>query len=324
MTNHRKLVLKLLAALIVLAGAMDASGVRLARPEYQGAEADIWIGYFLAWERLPGEGEVIPRNGEGWVEYGSQTMEVSGLGSASIPREILIGQYSEEKGFTFPGMEGYSAVLALVRGEYGNTLLAGNQLMDGKTHVSETSSSLSGAVCYGLPLGETQWPAGEPEYAWRAYDVFQMPDGTVYLDGTGNSYGAAGGMTITEERTETEAINGEERQVSLSVEVRFEVVGRLQEVRVKEFDASDRVTGETVFQAGELKEETAVALAEDTRWLVVEERFQDGDVTRTAYDAREIDGDGERRHPLVVLDERGMGSERSLCLSGGGQGTPAV
>ena len=149
MTNHRKLVLKLLAALIVLAGAMDASGVRLARPEYQGSEEDIWIGYFLAWERLPGEGEVIPRNGEGWVEYGSQTMEVSGLGSASIPREILIGQYSEEKGFTFPGMEGYSAVLALVRGEYGNTLLAGNQLMDGKTHVSETSSSLSGAVCYG-------------------------------------------------------------------------------------------------------------------------------------------------------------------------------
>lgn len=323
MKKHRKMTVGVLAVL-VLAAVMSAGGCRLARPEYQGPENDEWIGYFLSWERLYGEGEEIPWNGEGWVEYGSQSMEVSGLGSVRFPREILIGQYREGAGFTFPGMEGYSAVLAQVKQEDGSILLSGNQLMDGKTSVGGTKNSVSGTIYYGLPLGETEWPEGEPDYAWRAYDVYQMPDGTVYLDGSGNSYGGAGGMTITEERTATETINGEETSVALSVEVRFEMVGRLQEVRVKEFDGSDRMIGETVFQADSLEDETPVNLTEDTQWLVVEEYCQDGTVTRTVYDIQELDREGERYHTMTVLDDRGMGIGRSLCLKSGAQDAAAA
>ena len=320
MKKYKKWILGILAALLALAVVVDATGGRLAQPEHQGPESDTWIGYYLAWEPLPGEGEEIPQSGEGWVEYGSQNLDVNGLGSVSIPREILIGQYQEGKGFTFPGLEGYCAFLAQVEQEDGSVFLSGNQLMDAKTNVGGTENSVSGTIYYGLPVGETEWTEDGPDYAWRAYDVFQMPDGTVYLDGSGNSYGGAGGMTITEERTETETINGEETSVSLSVEVHFETVSRLQEVHVKEFDGSDRMTEEQVFQADQLEDETAVTLAENTRWLVVEECCEDGRVTRTAYDAREISETGGQYHSLVVLDDRGMGSGRSLCLKSGTQG----
>lgn len=321
MKKYRRQILGVLAALLVLAGVVDAAGGKLAQPEYQGPENDMWIGCFLAWEYFPGEGEVIRQDRTNWVEYGSQKLDVSGLGSVSIPREILIGQYQEGKGFTFPGLEGHCAFLAQVEQEDGSVFLSGNQLMDGNTNVGGTKNSVSGTAYYGLPLGKTEWTEDGPEYVWRVYDVFQMPDGTVYLSGSGNSYGGAGGMTITEERTTTETINGEETSVSLSVEVRFETVSRIQEVRVKQFDGSDQVIEERVFSADTLEDETAVTLAKDTQWLVVEEHCTDGTVTRTAYDAREIDGTGERYHSLVVLDDEGMGSSRSLCLKRGTQGT---
>lgn len=324
MKKYRKQILGVLAALLVLAGVVDATGGRLAQPERQGPEEDTWIGCFLAWERLPGEGEEIPLDREGWVEYGSESVDVSGLGSISFPREILIGQYQEEEGFTFPGLEGYCAFLAQVKQEDGSTVLTGNQLMNGKTNVGDTNNSVGGTIYYGLPEGETEWPEDGPEYVWTAYDVFQMPDGTVYLDGSGNSYGGAGGMTITEEQTSTETINGETTSVTMSVEVKFETAVRLQEVRVKQFDASDRVTEEAVFPVGELEEDTTVTLAEETHWLVVEEYGEDGTVTRTVYDAQEVAGMGELFHSLVVLDDRGMGSGRTLYLKAGAQGAGRI
>ena len=97
-------IFQLGAVMLVLAGVVDAAGGKLAQPEYQGPENDMWIGCFLAWEYFPGEGEVIRQDRTNWVEYGSQKLDVSGLGSVSIPREILIGQYQEGKGFTFPGL----------------------------------------------------------------------------------------------------------------------------------------------------------------------------------------------------------------------------
>ena len=324
MKKYKRTILVTLAALLVLAVVLDAAGWRLAQPEYQGPENDEWIGYFLAWERMPGEGEEIPWNGEGWVEYGSRSLDVSGLGRVKVSREILIAQYGEGAGFTFPGMEGYSAVLAQIKQEDGSILLSGNQIMDVKTNAGGTKNSVSGTIYYGLPLGETEWPEGEPNYAWRAYDVYQMPDGTVYLDGSGNSYGGAGGMTITEERTATETINGEETSVSLSVEVRFEMVSRLQEVRVKEFDGADQVIAETVFPADALEDETSVTVAKDSGWLVVEEHCTDGTVKRTVYDLQQLAWTGERSHSLVVPDDEGMGIGRSLCLKSGTQEAAAA
>lgn len=324
MKKYRRNILGTLAALLVLAGVVDAAGGKLAQPEYQGPENDTWIGYFLSWEYFPGEGEVIHQDRTDWVEYGSQNLNVSGLGSVRIPREILIGQYQDGKGFTFPGLEGYCAFLAQVEQEDGSTLFTGNQLMDAKTNVGDTQNSVSGTVCYGLPLGKTERAENGPEYIWTAYDVYQMPDGTVYLVGSGNSYGGAGGMTIKGEQTGTETINGETTSVTMSVEVSFKEVSRLQEVRVKQFDASDQVIAETVFSADALEDETSVTVAKDSGWLVVEEHCTDGTVTRTVYDLQQLTWMEELYHSLVVLDDEGMGSSRTLSLKSGTQGAAAA
>ena len=324
MRKYKRKLIGALAALLVLAGVMDATGGSLAQPERTQPEEDAWVGFFLSWEYLPGEGEMKPRSGEGWVEYGSQSMDVEGLGSVSFPREILIGQYSDGEGFTFPGMEGYCAFLAEVEQEDGSILLTGNQLMHASTHVGDAENSVSGTIYYGLPAGETAWPEDGSMYGWTAYNVYQMPDGTVYLDGSGNSYGGAGGMTIETEHTKTETVNGEETSVYMSVEVRFETVSRLQAVKVKQFDASDQVIGEAVLPAGGLEAETPVTLEEETRWLVVEEHGGDGTVTRTVYDAGEIAGEGGLLHGLVILDDRGMGQWKSLWLKRGDAGAAAA
>ena len=55
MKKNKRKILGILAALVVLAGVVDATGGKLAQPEHQGPENDTWIGYFLAWEPLPGE-----------------------------------------------------------------------------------------------------------------------------------------------------------------------------------------------------------------------------------------------------------------------------
>ena len=305
-----------LALLAAAAAVLAALGtVPLAAPGPEG-QADRFVGFHVAFGARQ-----TPYDDGSWTEYGSQTLDTGRFGALSFPRSVLFGVYDAERGrYDFPGLEGRNCFLYQSVEENGDLVnsssveLAHPNMAYKSTDQGE-EETISGTVYFR---------AGEEERFVTLYRVYQTEDGRLYLDGSGNSYGGAGGMTITEERTATETINGEETSVALSVEVRFEMVGRLQEVRVKEFDGSDRMIGETVFQADSLEDETPVNLTEDTQWLVVEEYCQDGTVTRTVYDIQELDREGERYHTMTVLDDRGMGIGRSLCLKSGAQDAAAA
>lgn len=324
--KHWPRILSAVLALSALLLALGATGGQLAQPERQETQADRWVGFHVVYEALPLSMEELESHPEDypeedrshWVEYGSQDLDVDGLGTLAIPREILIGEYQEETGeYLFPGLEGYNAFLVAQTLEDGSQVWGGSyDLANAQVKVGGAEQSLSGTIYFGPPIGaETDWAEREPDYAWTAYRVFQMPDGTVYLDGSGNSYGISpGNAGFSSTTTDTRTVNGESETSTLTVEVNMEQVQRLEAAAVKLFDAADRLLATQEFSPEEA-EDAHVSLPSECAWVLVEERYEDGSLHRTVYSPLEQEGQEEIAHSLVLLDERGMGRAVSLFLT---------
>jgi len=316
------------SVLIAAALAFLMTGCSLARPEVQDPKEDKFVGFHLVYEQLPPSMEELeahpelypPEDRSQWVEYGSEDMEIKGLGKVAFPREILIGRFDWGTGdYTFPGLEGRNCFLTVEEAEGGGNRYAGyNGLSNVSIAEGGEEESLSGAIYIGLPLGQTEWDLSEdePEYCWTAYRVYQMADGTVYLDGTGNSYAGQGGMSFSEKVERTETVDGEETgRHSFEVKVEMKEVPRLESVTITQFGPENKALLETAFTTAELAGAAELTLEEDTLWLLVEEQNIDGTVKRTAYDREEIGEEG-LSHFLVLLDEQGMGNPAYLKIKG--------
>lgn len=318
------------SALTAAALAFLLAGCSLARPEVQDPKEDKFVGFHLVYEKTPPSMEEYEANPERyppedrahWVEYGSEDMEIKGLGKAAFPKEILIGKFDgdrEGQDYEFPGLEGLNCFLAEEEMEGGGTRYAGTSGLAGANiKVGGEEESLSGVIYIGLPLGQTEWDLSEdePEYCWTAYRVYQMADGTVYLDGTGNSYAGQGGMSFSEKVERTETVDEEKTgRRSFEVKVEMKEVPRLESVTVTQFGPENKTLMETAFTTAELAGAAELTLEEDTLWLLVEEQNIDGTVKRTAYNREEIGEEG-LSHFLVLLDEQGMGNPAYLTIKG--------
>ena len=316
------IVLACFALLLVV----EATGGRLAQPERQ---EDRWVGFQVVFEPMPPSIEELEENPEAyppedrshWVEYGSQELSVEGIGTVPIPREILIGTYQEETGeFVFPRLDGYNAFLVTIKQEDGSEVWCGSYgLSYAHSSVGGKEQSLSGTIYSGPPLEqEEHWGETEPEYVWRAYNVYQMPDGTVYLDGSGNSYGvSSGGMSFSSIATYTKTVNGESETISQTVEVRVEEVSRLETVVVKSFGAQDQLLEKQVLSLEEA-DQAQVVLPEECDWVLVEEQYVDGTIKRTVYNVQDVGEEGVV-HTLVLLDQQGKGYTVPLFLNLAGE-----
>lgn len=118
--------------------------------------------------------------------------------------------------------------------EEGGTQYAGTSGLAGAhIKVGDEEESISGTVYFGPPLDDRNWNTNEFDYCWTAYQVYQMEDGTVYLDGSGNSYGGMGGFTTKVTDTQTKTADGEEEIFSFTAEVTMESVERVTELEVR-------------------------------------------------------------------------------------------
>ena len=306
----RVLVVVLVCAALAL--AVDAAGGTLAQPEREAVEEDKFIGYQLVFERIPGEWEEITRDYSGWVEYGTENVELGGLGTVSFVRKILIGEYDEAKSrYVFPGREGFNCFCAVRDLEGGQHYTGYTDMADVHTKVGDTETSISGTVYFGPPLDATNWNTENYDYGWTAYPVYQMKDGTVYLGDGGNSYGGMGGFTISTKTAYTETVDGEEQTTSFEVSVTMEAVERVQEFAVAWFDGENRPVGEQTIPMEQLGEEgLTLERPQGAVWALVEETDRLGAVKRSAYTLGEDGVD----HRLVRLDERGMGRVTFLTL----------
>ncbi|MGO5022477.1 hypothetical protein ACTQ4E_05200 [Lawsonibacter sp. LCP25S3_G6] len=296
----------------VLALAVDATGGKLAQPERKAVEEDKFIGYQLVFERLPGEWEEITRDYSGWVDYGPDYVKVDGLGTVAFSKKILIGEYDEAKSrYVFPGREGFNCFCAVQDLEGGKHYTGYTDMADVHTKVGDMETSVSGTVYFGPPVDATSWNTENYDYGWTAYPVYQMKDGTVYLEDGGNSYGGIGGFTVSTKTAYTETVDGEEQTTSFEVSVSMESVERVREFSVTWFDGANQQVMEHTIPMEEIGEE-GLTLERPQRavWVLVSETDRLGAVKRSAYTL----GEEGASHRLVRLDERGMGRVTYLTL----------
>lgn len=301
-----------LTALFLALTLMVLSGCQLARggTGQENEEEGRFVGVYVVREGLNAE---LDRSG--WVSSGSVRVDTE-LGQLELPREILIARRNEtDRTFTFPGLDG-SALFAYL----GTTASGGsytsycNDLCDARfwNKVTDAGDSyeLSGTLYYGPPADDPDYDPEQDSRVWHHYKVFQKTDGTIYLDGSGDSHIGGGGMTLTQTVTNTVTVNGEETEYYTSVEVRVEYIQRLTALTVRQYGADGEL-----LHTQELPVEgsiPAVHWLAEADWLVVEE-LRGSELTRTAYD-RPGEGEQEITHTVILLDEDGIGHGTSLDI----------
>ncbi len=291
-----------LALLAAAAAVLAALGtVPLAAPGPEG-QADRFVGFHVAFGARQ-----TPYDDGSWTEYGSQTLDTGRFGALSFPRSVLFGVYDAERGrYDFPGLEGRNCFLYQSVEENGDLVnsssveLAHPNMAYKSTDQGE-EETISGTVYFR---------AGEEERFVTLYRVYQTEDGRLYLDGSGNSYGGAGGMTVTEHWQQSVTENGETHSTSFSVEVSLQAVQPLQTVTVTQYGGSDEPLAACVLDGSRAEE--SISLLPQTQWVLVAERDADGGVKRTVYDL--APEGGPLMHTAWFLDEAGLGRPVFLTI----------
>ena len=304
-----KKFLKIGAATLMIALLLDFTGCQLAQPEKVGPETDAFIGFHLVPEKLglvdeDGFQQIGDNDRSHWIKYGEEMVQIGGLGEVAFPREILVGTYNEEtRRYDFPGKEGYNCFLATYTGEDGERYINGytdmtETALETKVTDEGTENILKAALYTGTVEEEEDY-----DYILTAYRVFQMKDGTVYIDGTGNSYGGAG-FTINEQTEYTTTINGESTKQVLDIEFSLKDAGRLEQVEITWFGEEDELLLQEQLPLEELEEEYKLNPPAGAAWAMIRETGEDGSVKRTASTP---DYSGNATHKLIQLDEIGVG-----------------
>lgn len=310
----RKLTVFLLTAL-----ALVLTGCQLARPEAEsgGTEdhPDQFIGFYVVrYDSMDAANGFY--SSPYLTEYGTETLETE-YGSFDLPRSILIAEYDgETHDYTFPGLEGHS-LFAVTKEEDGapcTSIISNMAECTSSLYSSDTSQTceLEGTLFIGPPEDAAEdWDAYTSGWLWEFYRVYQTKDGVVYLDGSGNSTSGGGGWTFSEEAASTRTVDGESTTETVKATVHVEVAERLEKLVVSQFGADNVLlrTDEVTLES-ELPEFTCGG---DAAWVLVEEYFTDGTVKRTAY-TLPTPGEEAISHPLVLLDEKGMGMAVTLTI----------
>lgn len=285
--------------LILLLCMLVFSGCSLAKESPKEKEQDRLMGVYL----VNAENGQDLTEKENWVEYGTQNLDTE-YGKLDIPRMILPAVYdSENRDFTFPGVQGYALFSAVVAEEEGNCDVSASDLADGMFGVRVndlgTSYDLSGTLY-----------VGKDDFTWIVYHVYQTADGMVYLDGTGNSYNGSNFSTTLEE-TQKVTGDGKEGTLYTKVEVKVEEIPALQTLLVHQYNAAgERIATNTLSLTVQPEE---VAWAPNAAWAVVEEQSADG-VKRTAYD-RTQGAQEQITHTAYILNSESIGEGKIITFA---------
>lgn len=298
---------------LLLAAVLTAlTGCSLAQPEQEAAAEDRWIGLYVVYSP-PGTYNDFNSN-PNLVEMGTTSLDTGKYGTLAFPREVLLGEEDPDTGdITFPGLTGYSLFIRHKQEDYGPVTQVVSNMSPGEEGTTINSSdqgtaeTASGVIWWGPPLdAPADWDPGLDGHGiWHAYRVYETADGqTVYLDGSGNSYGGGGsGMGFSEDSTYTYTENGESLTDTISVSVWVSYTPRLTALRVVEFAGDNSVVKTTDLPLTE--DLPALVPTADTAFLIVEEESREG-VKRTLYSTENL-AEEPAYHEVVLLDQEGRG-----------------
>lgn len=291
---------KKLFALLLSVNILLLSGCSLAKEPKATPDSHRLAGIYLVGSK---NGERISPD-ENWVEYGSQQLDTE-FGTLPIPNMILPAVYDDETGnFTFPGVEGFALFEAQVQQGDQSVITSACDLNESYVSVTTTdfgtNYELSGTLYVGQDAADT---------IWNFYHVYQAADGTIYLDGTGNScQGSNFSTTVNQEETvKTQEKEGTE---STTVKVSITEISETEKIMMHQYNAAGQKLETSQLPVS--AEIPALSWHPDAAWAVIEEYHQDG-VKRTALD-RTVSDPNPVEHTIYVMDENGIGQPSSIIL----------
>lgn len=287
------------------------SQVSLARPEQTHDWETHLAGFYLVRDTLDSGPTSIGDPEAGWEEQGSTPVSAYGH-SFSIPDMILKAQTGENGELYFPNLEGCRFFLAkeyfFSNGQQEFAYRLYSDLESEGLHMEVTdlgtNHTASGTLYYTAPLNDSIW--SEDNQVWTAYQVWQEPDGTVYLADSGNSVSGTVDCSMTKTVTYRENANGQATQENmLDLTINFRYISRLTEVTVEQFTADNqRVTSQPLSAQEMLEGEGTLALIwePDAAYAIVLEQYADGTVQRTLLER----GDEPVSHTCWAAEENGL------------------
>lgn len=287
------------------------SQVSLARSEQTHDWETHLVGFYLVRDTLDSGPPSIGDPEAGWEEQGSTPVSAYGH-TFSIPDMILKAQTGENGELYFPNLEGCRFFLAKEYYDPGNqqefAYRLYSDLESEGLHMEVTdlgtNHTASGTLYYTAPLNDSTWT--EDNQVWTAYQVWQEPDGTVYLADSGNSVSGTVDCSMTKTVTYRENANGQSTQENmLDLTINFRYISRLTEVTVEQFTADNqRVTSQPLSAQEMLEGEGTLALIwePDAAYAIVLEQYADGTVQRTLLER----GDEPVSHTCWAAEENGL------------------
>ena len=293
--------IKLLAIIVSL---ILLTGCSLAQPEQQNINQDNFIGFHAVVETWDMDSGVPDENGmtelpssdrSHWTEYGADDIELDGFGSVSFPREVLFAEYDEETGhYIFRGMEGINAFCTIV--DEGNS-----SSYSGYTQLSNSKISATNDAITSLE-GTIYIENGNEDNFITLYRVFETEDGRIYLDGTGNSFGGAGGFS-TSGKTEHKTYIGEEETVeTFEITIHIEAIYPAAILEVMQYDKNNLPISSEVINA--FDDTMTISLLPDTTFIMIVETDTQGEPHRSVVD-RNTDPELQEYHSIRYLSESG-------------------
>lgn len=270
----------------------------LARPKAQNPAQDRWVGYYMV--LLPIADYDYNKD---WESYGDL--------------KILNAQLQSDGRYTFTDLEGQALFFDFLpptdpEDPYSATVAFQGDVAEvvHNTHITDSANTetLSGTLYFGVP--STPAPGGLG-YAWTACLVYQREDGSLYLTDGQSFYG--GDMSFQQETTYTSTINGRTTHNALSVELRTEMIPRIESCTFFQLDENGTLLDQTTLTEAEALALTdgsyQIPLAEGTACILIR---QDEERDGTTYITLSPQADGSFTGKLWFLDERGVGVQVSV------------
>lgn len=313
-------MIKKIALLLTLCTLLLLTACSLAKPEEtQTAEqTDRFVGVYIVDDD---QGNRI-HDLDGWIEDGTQTLSAD-IGNISLPRLIYPAVFVEgEHRYVFPNLKGYALFAAKVgQGQEAYTTTCSDlQNVNVKFHTYDADPSVTQtgdadaeftAALTDYDLTGTLYISSEitPGQFYRMLNVYQKPDGTIYLDGTGDGFGFGGTLSFEEKSEKT--VNGEKISMGTTkVTVTMEEARQAQTATLYWYGEKGELL---TTQPLNIEETTALSWHTGAAWAVYEETFPD-DVTHTL-----IEKGTEEEPPyltIMTINEDGIGELKTVEIKG--------
>ena len=261
--NKKKLIVTMIMMLLL-------TGCSLAKPEKMVSDDNRMAGVFIT---IGDENQIV--EDDTWTTRGTEELTFD-VGTLEVDKKVLIGTYDEkEDTYRFGDHPGF---LLMEIKDTTKDYPAFSTISDLEDVFVDKSSNMKDEDTFDTEVmleAILYLPETLQDKRLHFYNIFQSKDGTIFLDGTGNSLDGAtdgGRFDITYEYKTTS--NGKGETDKVDVHVNLKLFKNSKEIFINQYDAQGNLLERK--SLGLPKENATIAWVKDASFAIVEEVNDDG------------------------------------------------